>query len=97
MQEVVAGDVKQKEGTLWAVNFFQLPNIGEKYVYMEYYQMLMLRLRSMLMGLIMILFQIVKLFSQLRSYQEQCTKSYMEAEHQIKPLLVQRFFEGNID
>ena len=35
MQEVVAGDVKQKEGTLWAVNFFQLPNIGEKYVYME--------------------------------------------------------------
>ena len=33
MQEVVAGDVKQKEGTLWAVNFFQLPNIGEKSIH----------------------------------------------------------------
>ena len=29
MHEVVAGDPKQKEGTLWSVNFFQLPNIGE--------------------------------------------------------------------
>ena len=28
MHEVVAGDPKQTEGTLWAVNYFQLPNIG---------------------------------------------------------------------
>ena len=26
---MVAGDPKQKEGTLWAVNFFQLPNMGK--------------------------------------------------------------------
>ena len=29
MHEVAAGDPKQKEGTQWAINFFQLPNSGE--------------------------------------------------------------------
>ena len=29
MQEVVAGDPEQKEGTQWIVNFVQLPNPGE--------------------------------------------------------------------
>ena len=40
------------------------------------------------------LFLIVKLLSQLRSWQETFTKSYMETELQMRPLPVQRFFES---
>ena len=29
MQEVVASDSRNNEGTQWVVNFFQMPNMGE--------------------------------------------------------------------
>ena len=57
--------------------------------------MLMLILNDR-MGLTMF-FQIVKPFSQLRSWKEKLTKSYMEAELQMRPLPVQRFFEGTFE